>query len=1416
MFQRTAAVATVIKRNRPSQVNASRDSDYEEEEAGAGVGGYNPDALGLGEDESPVRLKTPLPKEVESKNTDDEVRQLRARLADLPSVEEAYVAEKVLKQWRDDHRDRARLLAAQDAVAGEASNSPRSKLHVNKLGEWYRNEKGMKQLQRVKESLEKKEELKVNYLNLFGFIIFTALFMAILVMQKNPTIAFQVENSLIESTFTIPSGLVDPNAELYYDVGTPAEIYTWMNKTILGSVFVDSSCGNGKCEAPDEYKGFGRFGCQSDCGFYPQLSAVTIELQPDGAYYESSWNVFSFTMGDDIYSTYQGFEHSSLHTTTINVPDGKYELNLRDTAGDGGVSGRIIINGTTVAEWPSYYFEQEYNHCDMRQWPTEWFTGVIEQCIPACYSNTSETNMSVPCDNLGHCNPRCRAALANLKARASTCLNEGFIHHEHEGLGYVFTATAYLRQLGEIFSGCLDTPFGSTECSDNSYCSNGDSITAPLLDDDMMFVEGGGEGGITSNLGAKTEDSWGTSEDDTCNMACFSLACGFGGDACSGYRTLEWGETGLAVYLVKQDGTYRDGLSYADITHFIRQVSTPEFTPENTCNSEFGFGEVIDVYQKTSPTGVNYPYREHANWGDCTPYTSEFGLVVSVFAYNPTGTVLDIRDNSGSKERYVGEKNRLLGGIFINQKRAVQKNCTSRYTSAMTSTCINDYVLDAAPYSVDPVFITTSSLHDAFVRKDNFYSPRELASTLLPYAFFHSYAMDDGTVYTGINDYNTTGTLSDAESPFGSTPTLHSINNDFSGYHAIFDNDLSELQSKDYLQFLQDGFFLDELTKELSIRYCTYNFEYGLLTMMTVKWTFEKGGRIRYRHIIQSMPMEPYLTTWDTVRLGMEIAFCLLLVYTLIMELMDCTKAKKKKGNVMAYFADIGNIFDLASIGCMFAIVMMWVYIVMKGRTLLLSSDFNVYRYQGTKARVETAYARTSRTPARFFEYDGGNHASYIAFMQEVSNLAFFNEMYTVICGINILLLVFRLLKLMHFQARMGLLTRTLSHASTDLLHFVILFMITFTGFAFMAYLLFGHQLREFMNLGESMLTCFEMIVGNYEIGRQLDYVGSTPVSGVVFYWAYFFIVFLILINILLAILVDSFADVKNHAQESSTMIGEIVEICQFYKKGNAKKYVRDGKILKVIKARLDELEGKQDEVESGGSGNRKGSGSAGKVHPYNGGKGEDGVNMVDNDEDKNRAAKERTVDADLLKEYLRPTASSFAQHDIEEDKHGKHGRHLRELDDDMLDSIAANVLARHNVSVEEKEQVTVKEVLRLLEIEDLFRSRRATAAGRSETPRKEASLNTYGRQQQHGGGTSTSNDAQTSLLTYRIEGLERELASLRTTVNDMKHTVSSSLQNIQASLREMKEERAERGHAGTQNQQQFQAVAQQAVRRLR
>ena len=85
---------------------------------------------------------------------------------------------------------------------------------------------------------------------------------------------------------------------------------------------------------------------------------------------------------------------------------------------------------------------------------------------------------------------------------------------------------------------------------------------------------------------------------------------------------------------------------------------------------------------------------------------------------------------------------------------------------------------------------------------------------------------------------------------------------------------------------------------------------------------------------------------------------------------------------------------------------------------------------------------------ARMFTVDTAKEEMFLQFSEQISNLALYMRLYNACAGTTIILFVFRILKALDFQPIMGIVTRTLWAASSDMAHFVVLYTLISMGFA--------------------------------------------------------------------------------------------------------------------------------------------------------------------------------------------------------------------------------------------------------------------------------------------------------------------------------------------------------------------------------
>jgi len=103
-------------------------------------------------------------------------------------------------------------------------------------------------------------------------------------------------------------------------------------------------------------------------------------------------------------------------------------------------------------------------------------------------------------------------------------------------------------------------------------------------------------------------------------------------------------------------------------------------------------------------------------------------------------------------------------------------------------------------------------------------------------------------------------------------------------------------------------------------------------------------------------------------------------------------------------------------------------------------------------------------------------------------------------------------------------LQQTLSRCATDVLGFAVMFFIIFLAYAQLGYLVFGTVVFDFYSLTESIYTLFRIILGDFNFH---DLEKAHRQLGPIYFITYVFLVFFVLINMFLAIINDTYSEVK-------------------------------------------------------------------------------------------------------------------------------------------------------------------------------------------------------------------------------------------------------------------------------------------------
>ncbi|ETK80309.1 hypothetical protein F441_14240 [Phytophthora nicotianae CJ01A1] len=125
-----------------------------------------------------------------------------------------------------------------------------------------------------------------------------------------------------------------------------------------------------------------------------------------------------------------------------------------------------------------------------------------------------------------------------------------------------------------------------------------------------------------------------------------------------------------------------------------------------------------------------------------------------------------------------------------------------------------------------------------------------------------------------------------------------------------------------------------------------------------------------------------------------------------------------------------------------------------------------------------------------------------------------------------------RVLNTFRDHVGLSILTRTIASAVRSFRTFSVIFVVIFVAFASTGTVLFGNSVEQFSSLLNSTKTCVNMLFNNFDVKTidQIDY-------SVTFYWSYMSLMTFVLLNIVLAIVVDAYKEEKDKKDKSKCWV---------------------------------------------------------------------------------------------------------------------------------------------------------------------------------------------------------------------------------------------------------------------------------------
>jgi hypothetical protein len=132
----------------------------------------------------------------------------------------------------------------------------------------------------------------------------------------------------------------------------------------------------------------------------------------------------------------------------------------------------------------------------------------------------------------------------------------------------------------------------------------------------------------------------------------------------------------------------------------------------------------------------------------------------------------------------------------------------------------------------------------------------------------------------------------------------------------------------------------------------------------------------------------------------------------------------------------------------------------------------------------------------------------------------------------NVILLNIRVIKECRLHPRLAFVSGTLENAWGDLAPFFMVFFAFLLAMGYAGIFIYGEDNPNFANLFSAMLTMWNMLLGDFDADAM--HIDSDHMFNITWFWVFFIFGVYLLLNMVLAIVMDAYAEVKADMQHSS------------------------------------------------------------------------------------------------------------------------------------------------------------------------------------------------------------------------------------------------------------------------------------------
>lgn len=312
------------------------------------------------------------------------------------------------------------------------------------------------------------------------------------------------------------------------------------------------------------------------------------------------------------------------------------------------------------------------------------------------------------------------------------------------------------------------------------------------------------------------------------------------------------------------------------------------------------------------------------------------------------------------------------------------------------------------------------------------------------------------------------------------------------------------------LDYLFERAWLDDQSTRLTLKALVLNAEISPPRIETVKaiFSFSRGGGVFATMRFETLFLRAFSNfTSKAVDVMWVFMLIIMTVYVVVDTCIACRRKRCKE-----------HMWKLVNI-------LAWVNVIL--------SWFNILGFL-----IQDSYRKQVNEKLEELDAAGDDESLRQALAPEMHKLTDdmvnFAMWYRLLITYMNILLMIRCFLVLEFQPRLAVVIATLKATSIDLAHFLIVFVPTFLAYAIAGMCIFGRRVDEFSSLDRAIGTCFKIAMESeydWETLSAEDFF--TTASWV---WTFLLLIVLLLLNMVLAIIMDVYTEVRNAAGNSETV----------------------------------------------------------------------------------------------------------------------------------------------------------------------------------------------------------------------------------------------------------------------------------------